>query len=81
MERKFFDWVGWDEQDVGSLSFYDCTLKVDIGPHKAGTKFDGIDVDFQRGKMTLYNLNPENEYGFQPFKESFDFNMELTLIP
>ncbi len=53
MEREFFTWNGWDRQDTMCFTFYDCTLIKDIGTHKVGEKFKVIDVDFEKGKLTL----------------------------
>jgi hypothetical protein len=53
MEREFFTWENWDQLDTACLAFYDCTLIKDIGSHKVGEQFKVIDVDFQRGKLSL----------------------------
>lgn len=57
MEREFFTWQGWDPLDTASLAFYDCKLVKDIGTHKVGEQFKVIEVDFQRGKLSLLSQN------------------------
>lgn len=59
MEREFFTWNGWDQLDTMCFVFYDCTLIKDIGTHKVGEQFKVIDVDFEKGKLTLLSKSGE----------------------
>jgi hypothetical protein len=54
METQLFDWKNWDSWDFAVNVYYDCTLKVPIGPYAAGTKIDTISVDFEQGFVELY---------------------------
>ena len=44
MEKQFFDWEEWDQYDILWLEFFACTLKVDMGPFKAGTRVERINM-------------------------------------
>jgi hypothetical protein len=55
MERQFFDWTGWDGGDEGNYLFYNPTLKVDLGPYKAGETLKTAIVDYQYGWMELHD--------------------------
>jgi hypothetical protein len=59
MEQEFFTWTGWDQQDTSCLAFYNCTLIKDIGTHKVGEHFKVIDVDYEKGKLTLVDQSGE----------------------
>lgn len=72
MEKQFFDSV--DEIDYldGGVQFYECVLKVDVGPHKVGEKFRCISVMYDEGKMILYDKE-----GRKPIYEQ---GIALTLL-
>ncbi len=53
MERKLFDWCGWDQPDVGTFKFTGCTLKVPIGAFKVGELVPVILVNFDGGRIQL----------------------------
>ena len=56
MEQPIFSWTGWDIiDDAANFAFYDCTIRQDFGPLKAGDVFREIDIDFERGVMTVWD--------------------------
>ena len=55
MEKRLFDWLEWDDLDVGHFLFFDCTLKQDIGALKKGTLIDSISVNYQNGELVAYD--------------------------
>jgi hypothetical protein len=55
MEGQLFTWEEWDMMDTMVLCFYDCELKVDIGPYKAGEKLECIWMDYGEGELTTYD--------------------------
>jgi hypothetical protein len=48
-----FDWVSWDVVSDEILTFHNCTLKVPIGPFKAGDVVPTILIDFEHGYIQL----------------------------
>jgi vacuolar-type H+-ATPase subunit B/Vma2 len=56
MVDRLFDHTDGEDQvtDLG-IQFYGVTLKVPIGPHEVGEKFDTAYVDFDGGVLALYN--------------------------
>lgn len=72
IEEQLFSWEEWDVLAVADLMFYNCELKVDIGPFKIGDKVDAITLMFSKqviqidhetetfcGKLTL-SVEPLN---------------------
>lgn len=53
LERQLFDWTGWDG-DIECMTFYNCTLKVPIGPYKIGDKFSGISILWVKSLLQIY---------------------------
>jgi hypothetical protein len=60
LEQQLFSWEGWDELETAVLQFSNCTLKVDVGEHLVGSKFDFIVFDMQSSKLALY-MTTNNE--------------------
>lgn len=52
-EDRLFTWDGYDFVTSTSLQFYNCVLLVDIGEHKAGSRFDGIVVAPEKQEISL----------------------------
>lgn len=54
MENELFECDGGAD-NAGSFAwqFYNCTLKVPIGPHAAGTVWETIVMDCQNGRIEL----------------------------
>jgi hypothetical protein len=53
MENQLFDWEGWDQQDTMAFTFYRPTLKVDIGPFKAGQTLSVANINYERGWLQV----------------------------
>lgn len=53
MEKQFFTWTTWIENDVADLTFFNCVLIQDIGTHKTSEVFCFIDVSYQSGTITF----------------------------
>jgi hypothetical protein len=51
---SLFDWVVWDGDADTLVTFGDCTLKVPIGPFKAGEVVSSILIDFEHGYIQLF---------------------------
>jgi hypothetical protein len=48
-----FKWDGWNAPSDEVWTFHDCTLKVPIGPFKAGDVVPAILIDFEHGYIQL----------------------------
>lgn len=55
MEEELFSWEGCDIDDTASFQFYNCRLKVAIGPAKIGDLIDCISIDYSDGVLEIYN--------------------------
>ena len=55
MENQLFDWLEWDELDVGHFLFMNCTLKQDIGALEKGMLVDSISVNYQNGELIVFD--------------------------
>jgi hypothetical protein len=62
MEKQLFDWNGWDIQDTMAFTFYNCVLKVDIGPYKAGEVVKSVDLDYGEGQLHIYDDDGNTVY-------------------
>lgn len=61
IEQQLFDWKEWNEtSDPGSLEFEEVTLKVDVGEHKAGTKFDSAFLSSSTSTISFKNYGGDN---------------------
>lgn len=54
MEKDLFDWDGWDLIDMNHMQYYNVKLKVPIGLHPRGAKFDVATIDFNNGTLKFY---------------------------
>jgi hypothetical protein len=72
IETQIFEWNGWDELDFMALQFYDCTLKIDIGPYKVGDKISNIAMMFDTSTIAFYD-----EYG----NETFLGKIKISVVP
>jgi hypothetical protein len=70
MENKFFNWENWDTSSEFEVLFFPVTLKMDLGPHKAGDVCFGACINFQAGTLRIYDENGKN---------TFIANLELSL--
>jgi hypothetical protein len=48
--------------EASQATFYDCKLKMSVGKFKKGTKFECIDVDFNKEFIILYDNDGEDLY-------------------
>lgn len=55
MERTLFDSDGYDFVDAVAFVFHNCTLKVPVGEHPIGTKFEFINLSYDEGVLELPN--------------------------
>ena len=61
IEQQIFEWENWGESaDPGSLEFEEVTLKVDIGEHKAGTKFDAAFLSSSSSTISFKNFGEKD---------------------
>lgn len=58
MEKQLFNWSDWDG-DLECMIFYNSLLKVQIGEHKAWTKFNHAVIDWQKGTLQFCNIGPD----------------------
>ncbi len=70
VERQLFSWESWDG-DQQCMQFYDVELKIRIGDHQPGSKFELAAIEFETGKLHLY---PEAEH-----EKRFTFDLELKV--
>ena len=61
LEADLIDWNDWNDADHMSMCFHDVTLKVDIGKHKKGDKFDWCIIDYKYSNLELGIDNEETE--------------------
>lgn len=54
MERELFSWTGWDG-DMECMTFYNPTLKQQIGNFPAGTKFKLANLMWDKGILQFCN--------------------------
>lgn len=80
MERELFTWSGWDQQDVGMLSFSGVKLVKQIGQFPPGTEFDGAFLNFDTGDLQLLNYDKTVKEKVMPVKEYFDFKVGITVL-
>lgn len=57
LETQLFSWRGWDG-DQECMTFYEPILKVQIGKHPVGTKFDNATILWTKGILQLENHGP-----------------------
>ena len=57
LETQLFNWDGWDG-DHECMTYYNPILKVQIGKHPPGTKFDSATILFDKGVLQLANHGP-----------------------
>ena len=55
ISEQFFSFETWDSVDEAMYMFYDVVLKTSIGKFQPGTKIKSAFVDFQHGRIELYN--------------------------
>lgn len=77
IETQLFSWDGWDGE-MESMVFYKPILKVQIGKHPAGTKFDSATVMWVNGILQLQNFGPEKE-GFSEPVYTAQYNLKLLV--
>lgn len=59
MEKQLFTCNGFDVLDTMSFAFYDCELKVPIGPYAAGTSVQSICLDYEMARIEIYDRHDE----------------------
>lgn len=61
MERKFFNWTGWDQVGTMNILFHGVVLERDIAWAKAGTKWSSAAIDFEEGTLELWADGDDEE--------------------
>lgn len=77
MEKQLFSWEDWDG-DQEFMTFYNPVLKVQIGKHPVGTKFDNATILYEKGILQLSNNGPMVN-GHAPIAEVYEYNLSLTV--
>lgn len=77
LETQLFSWDGWDG-DQECMTFYDPILKVQIGKHPPGTKFDCATILWIKGKLQLINHGPVVD-GHADSIYTAEYNLKLTV--
>ncbi len=77
MENQLFSWNGWDG-DMECMIFYNPILKVQIGKHTAGTKFDSAVVMFDKGILQFTNFGPMVD-NYAPVSYEAEYNLKLSV--
>lgn len=81
LETQLFSWAGWDG-DHECMIYYDPILKVQIGKHPPGTKFDNAVILFDKSILQLQNFGPEIVEGHNKFRKSIyhaEYNLKLCV--
>lgn len=81
MEKQLFDWDGWDG-DQECMTFYNPVLKVRIGKHSVGIKFDSATILFAKSKLQLQNYGPEIVEGHNCRREvvyTAEYDLKLSV--
>ncbi len=55
MEEQLFSWEEGEFTGEESIQYYNCTLKVDIGLHKAGDLLYCIELYYGGGVLRIWN--------------------------
>lgn len=77
LETQLFSWDGWDG-DQECMMFYDPILKVQIGKHPVGTKFDCATILWTDGKLQFTNHGPMvNNHA--PIIYTAEYNLKLSV--
>lgn len=63
LEQQLFDWVDWEADNTGDMTFYNITLKVNIGNFTKGTKFHDALWKMTESKLVLVT-DEGKEYTF-----------------
>lgn len=81
LENQLFKWKEWDG-DHECMVYYNPVLKVQIGKHPAGTKFDSASILFDKGVLQLENYGPEIVEGHVRRREAIytaEYKLNLTV--
>lgn len=81
LETQLFSWSGWDG-DHECMIYYDPILKVQIGKHPAGTKFDNAVILFDKSVLQLQNFGPEIVEGDHKVRHAIynaEYNLKLSV--
>lgn len=78
LETQLFSWDGWDG-DQECQTFYNPILKVQIGKHSPGTKFDSATILWTEGKLQLQNFGPQDEKGCGQVIYTAEYNLKLSV--
>ncbi len=77
LENQLFEWKEWNEGcEEGDMSFEECTLVVDVGKYKAGTKFARIEYCPSASKIDMYT--EEDEERGEP---TYSVGLRLVVVP
>jgi hypothetical protein len=72
MEKQLFDWEEMECVDTMVAQYTDVTLKQDIGNYKAGQQFKFASLDFEIGKLEVYNGTDPDPIA------TFDLELKVT---
>lgn len=77
LETQLFSWDGWDG-DHECMIYYNPILKVQIGKHSPGTKFDNATILFDKSVLQLTNHGPMvNGHGKVIY--TAEYNLKLSV--
>lgn len=72
MHKQLFTSDGCDVADVMCFIFYNVTLVVPIGKHPVGTKFSSIGIDYEAGRLEIYDCHDSTPDEIHSLKLSVD---------
>lgn len=59
IEEALFDYEDIDVLGDASFQYYGCTMKIDIGPVKAGDEVSVIELNYDTSELKVYNEDDE----------------------
>lgn len=77
LENQLFAWKNWDG-DHECMIYYNPVLKVQIGKHPVGTKFDCATILFDKGVLQLFNNGPMVD-GYAARNYVAEYKLNLTV--
>jgi len=77
IDTQLFSWDGWDG-DQECQTFYKPILKVQIGKHPVGTRFDNATILWTKGVLQLQNHGSFKD-GFAPIVYTAEYNLKLSV--
>lgn len=78
LESQLFAWKDWDG-DHECMVYYNPVLKVQIGKHPVGTKFDHATILFDKGILQLENHGEFDDKGHADIAYCAKYTLNLTI--